>query len=171
MERVDQGCTPEVIFSKKEFQIWDFESFIFCSKFHFLCDCFRAFLPAFFFCRQSTMVTGIFTQPYPPPPPPPPPPPQKSFLWPCEYSFYQINWNSSFLAINKDYKNILLYPPCFDMYFFIKKVVVLHHGDYNFLFWHLCQVHTFNNNLMKLSCCNVFVIKTSCLYEKKNSIR
>ena len=40
------------------------------------------------------------------------------------------------------------------MYFFLKKgklffkkVIVLHHGDYNFLFWHLCQIDTFSNNL------------------------
>ena len=40
------------------------------------------------------------------------------------------------------------------MYFFLKKsklslkkVIVLHHGDYNFLFLHLCQTDTFNNNL------------------------
>ena len=24
---------------------------------------------------------------------------------------------------------------------------MLHHGDNNFLFWHLYQIHTFNNNL------------------------
>ena len=30
---------------------------------------------------------------------------------------------------------------------FFKKVIVLYHGDYNFLSWHLCQFHTFNNNL------------------------
>ena len=36
---------------------------------------------------------------------------------------------------------------CFDLYFFLKKGVVLHRGDYNFLFWQLCQIHTFNNNL------------------------
>ena len=29
-----------------------------------------------------------------------------------------------------------------------KKVTFLHHGDYNFLFWHLFQIHTFNNNMI-----------------------
>ena len=68
--QIYKRCMPEIIFSKKEFQIWDFESFIFWSKFHFLWDCFKAFLPVFFFffCRQSTMVTDIFTHPYPPSP-------------------------------------------------------------------------------------------------------
>ena len=40
------------------------------------------------------------------------------------------------------------------MYFFLKKsklflgkVIVLHHGDYNFPFWHQCQTDIFNNNL------------------------
>ena len=37
-----------------------------------------------------------------------------------EYSFCQINENSSFLAILRDYKNILLFALCFEMYFFIK---------------------------------------------------
>ena len=44
-------------------------------------------------------------------------------------------------------KNVLLYVLCFDMYFSIKKVIALHHGDNNFLFWHLCQIHSFSNNL------------------------
>ena len=30
---------------------------------------------------------------------------------------------------------------------FYKKVFVLHHRDNNFLFWHLHQIHIFNNNL------------------------
>ena len=28
-----------------------------------------------------------------------------------------------------------------------KNLIVLNHGDNNFLFWHLYQIHTFNNNL------------------------
>ena len=28
-----------------------------------------------------------------------------------------------------------------------KSLIALHHGDNNFLFWHLYQTHTFNNNL------------------------
>ena len=38
-----KSCIPEIIFSKKQFQIWDFESSIFWCKFRFLGDCFRAF--------------------------------------------------------------------------------------------------------------------------------
>ena len=42
-----KSCIPEtkIIFpkKKKEFQIWDFESFIFWFSFRFLGDCFRAF--------------------------------------------------------------------------------------------------------------------------------
>ena len=34
---------PEIAFSKKYFQVGDFESFIFWSKFRFLGDCFRRF--------------------------------------------------------------------------------------------------------------------------------
>ena len=30
---------------------------------------------------------------------------------------------------------------------FNKKIIVLHHSDYIFLFWHLCQIHTFSNSL------------------------
>ena len=36
-------CMPEIIFSKRKIQVWDFESSIFWPKFHFLGDCFRAF--------------------------------------------------------------------------------------------------------------------------------
>ena len=39
-----------------------------------------------------------------------------------EYSFYQINWNSSFLAIiSRLQEHPSLFALCFDMYFFIKK--------------------------------------------------
>ena len=31
--------------------------------------------------------------------------------------------------------------------FFYKKLIILHHGDNNFLFWHLYQIHSFNNNI------------------------
>ena len=60
--RISQICMLEMIFSKKEFQIWDFESFIFWSKFHFLGDCFRVFQPVFFLFCQQTMVADIFNQ-------------------------------------------------------------------------------------------------------------
>ena len=33
--QMQRSCAPEIIISKKEFQIWHFESFIFWSKFHF----------------------------------------------------------------------------------------------------------------------------------------
>ena len=53
--------------SKKECQIWELESLIFWSKFHFWGDFFRAFSSVlffnFFFFRRPTMVTDIFTQP------------------------------------------------------------------------------------------------------------
>ena len=69
---------------------------------------------------------------------------------------------------------------------FLKNVIVLHHSDYNFLFRHLCQIHTFNNNLnneemitsyncfmikmLQLSCYIFFMIKISCLYNKQYQI-
>ena len=58
--------------SKKESQIWVFESFIFWSKVHFLRTSLGFFSQFFFFvifCRWSTMVANIFTQPSPSPPP------------------------------------------------------------------------------------------------------
>ena len=39
---------PKKIFSKKEFQIWAFESLIICFKFRFLGDCYKAFQPMYF---------------------------------------------------------------------------------------------------------------------------
>ena len=49
---------------------------------------------------------------------------------------------------------------------FYKNLIVLHHGDNNFLFLHLHQFHTFNNNLngeeiirIHLMCYNFFMIK------------
>ena len=33
------------------------------------------------------------------------------------------------------------------MYFFYENLNVLHRVDYNFPFWHLYQIYTFNNNL------------------------
>ena len=41
----------------------------------------------------------------------------------------------------------LLFALCFNIYFFYKNLIVLHHGDINFLFWHLYQIHIFDNNL------------------------
>ena len=52
---------PKIIFQKKEFQVWDFESFRFWSKVHFLGDFFSAFFKIF--CRRRTTVANIFTQP------------------------------------------------------------------------------------------------------------
>ena len=62
--------------------------------------------------------------------------------------------------------NIKLFALCFDMYFFDWNLIILHHGDNNFLFWYLYQIRTFNNNLNKegmitshLICANSFMIK------------
>ena len=53
------------IFKKKELQIWDFESFSFCSKISFLGAPLGHFSQCFFliFCGWATMVANIFTQP------------------------------------------------------------------------------------------------------------
>ena len=47
----------------------------------------------------------------------------ENIIWrSLEYSFYQINWNSSFLAIiSRLQEHPSLFALCFDMYFFIKK--------------------------------------------------
>ena len=52
------------------------------------------------------------------------------------------------------------------MYFLHKNLIILHNGHNNFLFWHLYQIHTFNNNLNEqgmitshLMCANFFMIK------------
>ena len=62
--------------------------------------------------------------------------------------------------------NIKLFALCFDRYIFYWNLIILHHGDNNFLFWHLYQIHTFNNNLNEeamitslLMCDNFFMIK------------
>ena len=51
--------------SKKEFQIWDFESFIFFSKVDFWRTSLERFSQCFFsiFCHRPTIVADIFTQP------------------------------------------------------------------------------------------------------------
>ena len=77
-KRLDQSCIPEITFSKKEFQIWEFESFyilIFWSKFHFLGDCFRALksvLFLFFIVGQPWWPTFLLSPPHPHPHPPHP---------------------------------------------------------------------------------------------------
>ena len=43
--------------------------------------------------------------------------------------------------------NIKLFALCFDRYFFLLKPNYSPPWWYNFLFWHLYQIHTFNNNL------------------------
>ena len=52
------------------------------------------------------------------------------------------------------------------MYFLYKNLIILRHGDNNFLIWHLYQIHTFNNNLNEegmitshLRCANFFMVK------------
>ena len=51
------------IFSKKEFQIWDFESFILWSKFTFFGGLLYGILASIFRRRLTIMVVDIFTQP------------------------------------------------------------------------------------------------------------
>ena len=63
---------PEIIFSKKEFQMWYFESFIFWSKYHYILGTALGRFSQFFFfsfCHRPTILADIFTQPSPPPPP------------------------------------------------------------------------------------------------------
>ena len=65
-----------------------------------------------------------------------------------EYSFYQINWNSSFLAIICRLQGHPSFCSVFWYVLFYKKVTVLQHGgDNNFLYWHLYEIGTFNINL------------------------
>ena len=55
------------MFSKKQFRIWNFESFIFWSKFRFLGDCFRTFQPVLFFNFPSSANQGsrhFYSAPY-----------------------------------------------------------------------------------------------------------
>ena len=49
--------------------------------------------------------------------------------------------------------------------FYKNLIIILPNGDNNFLFWHLYQIHTFNNNLHEegvitshLMCANFFLI-------------
>ena len=42
--------------------------------------------------------------------------------------------------------NIKLFALRFDMDFFYKNLIILHHSDNNFLLWHLYQIHTFNKS-------------------------
>ena len=67
------------------------------------------------------------------------------WFWRSEYSFCYINWNSSFLAIITKHLSFCSVFWCK----FFKKVIVLHHGDNNFLFYFdICnQINTFSNNL------------------------
>ena len=67
-------------------------------------------------------------------------------FWICHLTFFWMlslpNKLESFVSCN-----INLFPLCFDMYFFYENLIIIHHGDNNFLFWHRYQIHTFNNNL------------------------
>ena len=66
---------PKIMFSEKELQIWDFESFIFGFKFRFFGGggggeggaegSFRRY-SQLFFCLRPTVVVDIFTQPLSP---------------------------------------------------------------------------------------------------------
>ena len=62
--------------------------------------------------------------------------------------------------------NIKLFALFFDRLFFIKKLIILHHGDDGFIFSHLCQIQTFNYTLNEermitshLMCANFFMMK------------
>ena len=62
--------------------------------------------------------------------------------------------------------NIKLFALCFDGYFFLLKLNYSPSWWYNFLFWHLYQIHNFNNNLNEegmitshLMCASFFMIK------------
>ena len=71
-ERIQKSCMPEIIFSKKDFQTRDFESFMFWSKFRYFGDCFKVFQPVcffkFFVVGQSWWPTFLFSSsPHPAP--------------------------------------------------------------------------------------------------------
>ena len=63
-----------------------------------------------------------------------------------------------------------LFGLCFGVYVFYWKLIILHHGNKNFLFWHLYQTDTFNNNLNEegmitshLMCANFFMINLNVI--------
>ena len=63
---------------------------------------------------------------------------------------YLFNYDSSKSAffiwhLTFSYKNILFFALCFGMYFLIK--IYFSSWWNNILFWHVHQIHTFNNNL------------------------
>ena len=64
---------------------------------------------------------------------------------PTIFTIFLLNMSFEVL-LSAVYCNIKLFALCFDRYFF-KNLIILHHGDNNFLFWLLYQIHTFNNNL------------------------
>ena len=68
-------------------------------------------------------------------------------FWRSEHSFCYINWNFSFLAIIKLQEHFSFCSVFWSKFF--KKVILLHHGDNNFLsYFDICnQIRTFNNNL------------------------
>ena len=52
----------------------------------------------------------------------------------------------------------------------LSQLIILHHGDKNFLFWHLNQIHIFNNNLNEkgmitshLMCADFFMINLNVI--------
>ena len=63
---------------------------------------------------------------------------------------------------------------------FFKKIIVLRHDDNDFLFWHLCQIHTFINNPNKEEMITSHLMRVmkyinsnrnigiTCLYKKKS---
>ena len=60
--------------------------------------------------------------------------PQLSPYWICSWTFSWVQFLSNKLELVhflpcKDYKNVLLFALFFNMYFYKKKLIVLHHGD------------------------------------------
>ena len=73
------------------------------------------------------------------------------FSWGFPWVHFLSNKLGFFVSCNNISNNIKItgtscFALCFDMPFH-KKVIVLHHSHYTFLFWHLCQIHTFIDNL------------------------
>ena len=100
-------------------------------------------------------------------------------LWrSLEYSFCQINYNSSFLILRFVYMQYKVtrtsfFLLCVFIVLFCKNLIVLHRVNNNFLFYF--EIHTFNNNLNHEEMItshnknNFLMIKISCLREKKTA--
>ena len=83
--------------------------------------------------------------------------------WHLTFSWVQLLSNKLEFFVSYNIKHVTLY---FDMHFFYKNLIVLHHGHNNFLFWHLCQIHTFNNNLNEEGMITSYLICVTSLWWK-----